>query len=151
VVSTHKRRPPSPPHTVRPVAQVVVQRPAEHSSPAAHARPQAPQWLGSAPSVAHSRPQRFCPLGHRSVQAPETQASPLPHATAHPPQFSRSVRVSTQPLAQRVCIAPHVVFAPVSIVTEASTGGAASGLVSTGGEHADASAAVTERSAGPRV
>lgn len=136
-MSTHKRTPASPPHAVNPAAQLVVHLPAEHSSPAAHTRPHAPQCEGFDVSDAHSRPQRFCPLGQLSAHMPDTHASPEAQRTSHPPQFSRSARVSTQPLVQRVWPDVHVSETPVSITIDASRP-EASGRDNIGGEHAPA-------------
>jgi hypothetical protein len=122
-VSAQKRAPPAP-HVASVAAQVVVHIPAEHTSPAAHLRPHAPQWSRSVSAITHtstpapaSAPpsadapparQATCPLGQTTRHTPAAQRAPAPHATPHAPQWRASVCGSTHAPPHSVCEPVHV-------------------------------------------
>jgi hypothetical protein len=79
----------------------VVHALAEHTWPAAHARPHAPQLLPSIVVSTHAAPHRVCPAGQPGPQRPSAQLGLAPaHAAPHIPQLRTSVcRLTSQPFA----------------------------------------------------
>jgi hypothetical protein len=92
------------PHIVSPAAHIEVQWPCEHTLPAAHAMPQAPQFAPS--DIRFTQPvlQAESPPVHWHVAA--EQLWPMPHGLLQPPQLLLSVVGSMH-------TAPHASWTPV--------------------------------------
>lgn len=87
-----------PLQSVSPEPQPALEHaPDEHTSPAAQAVPQLPQFAGSFVTSTHAPLQVTVPAGHTHEEP--LQMVPLPHTVPQPPQFSGSLAVSTQPPA----------------------------------------------------
>jgi hypothetical protein len=100
-----------------PTAQLVVHMPIEHTCPAAHAVPHAPQLARSVCVSRHEPIQLLWPAWHDGTHAPAAQVSPAAHAVPQAPQLRGSVCESTQrPLHSRWS-APHT---PVSDTTSSA-------------------------------
>jgi hypothetical protein len=84
----------APPHAVSAPAHIAVQTPALQTCPAAHALPQAPQFVASVVTLTHAPPQAVWPTGH--VHAPALHELPPPHREPQAPQFSGSDCSCTQ-------------------------------------------------------
>jgi hypothetical protein len=75
----------------------------EHTSPMAHAVPQAPQLAGSVAVSEQTPPHTIVPIGHAHV--PMVQVRPPVHAIPQPPQFMLLASVFTQRVPQAVRVA----------------------------------------------
>jgi hypothetical protein len=71
-----------------------------HTSPAAHATPQAPQWVGAVARSTHTPAQEDSPAGH--AHDPLAHKEPPEHVTPQAPQFPECDDRSTQLPAQLV-------------------------------------------------
>jgi hypothetical protein len=99
-----------PPLQVLAALQVL----ATQVSPAGHAAPQPPQFLGSVAVLAHPVGQHCWdaaqvgpPLQVRTTHAPLTHRAPGAQAMLQPPQLFGSVMMSTQPLGQHSSVPVH--------------------------------------------
>jgi hypothetical protein len=86
--------------SVSPAPHEDTQAPAEHTSGAPQALPQAPQLAGSLASDVHAEPHKVSSGGQAHV--PPTHICPSAHATPHAPQCSTSDPRSTHPPPQAV-------------------------------------------------
>lgn len=113
-VSTHVGVAPAGSQSICPIGQVGrlrAQRPIMQLSPAAHAMPQAPQFIGSTSSVAHAAPHIAWPGGHIAVpmHAPMLQVCPAAHMRPQPPQLATLDCTSVHAPPQFSCPAGHIV------------------------------------------
>jgi hypothetical protein len=98
-------------------AQVVAQRPLEHTCPAGHTLPQAPQCSRSVAVLTQTLLlQSVCVPGQLCMHAPLTHTCPAAQAIPHAPQCCALARVSTHCPPQAVCSAgQETSTAPVSL------------------------------------
>jgi hypothetical protein len=76
-----------PAQLVCPCAQLTLQAPLEHTSSAAHTRPQAPQLAWAELKVTQTPEQLVVPAGHATEHAPPTHTPPLGHTCPQAPQL----------------------------------------------------------------
>jgi hypothetical protein len=95
--------------------------PAEHTSPAAHAVPHAPQLARSVSTVTQVPLHSVCEAGHDTLHLPATHTRPESHALPQAPQLLRSESVSTHLPSHCVCEEGHGDEVSVDESTEASS------------------------------
>lgn len=103
--------------SAHPVMESPPQTPTTQLSPAAHVRPQAPQFMESESTFTHRVPQTMSSLGH--VHRPEVHDPPVGQTVPHDPQLLESVERFTQREPHKVRPEEHMPD-EASVVTDPS-------------------------------